>query len=195
MLWAGILLIWELVGVDLTKAEATGGNVGAIITAIKSPQAVPWVLVILVAYFLFKCTVEWYQCSAARRKLRAAKIDFVSAWAVSLSAFALYFGQTISRVQFADFVQNSSRARALIIGFLIGAVFAANWMLILYARQQTGTSKIRWRAVIILLNCALLGLMVFGMFRGRVKLPTSWVSMLCGGNNAPHICSLVSCRA
>lgn len=54
MLWAGILFIWELVGIDLEKAKESGGNAGAIISAIKSPQAVPWVLLILVVYFAFK---------------------------------------------------------------------------------------------------------------------------------------------
>jgi len=53
MLWSGILFIWELVGIDLEKAKEAGGNAGAIIGAIKSPQAVPWALLILVAYFLF----------------------------------------------------------------------------------------------------------------------------------------------
>src|SRR5438552_4102710 len=43
MLWAAILFIWELVGIDLEKAKEVGGNAGALITAIKSPQAVPWV--------------------------------------------------------------------------------------------------------------------------------------------------------
>lgn len=62
MLWAGILFIWELVGIDLEKAKEAGGNAGAIITAIKSPQAIPWVLLVLVAYFLFKVWIEWNQC-------------------------------------------------------------------------------------------------------------------------------------
>src|SRR4051794_36387991 len=82
MLWAGILLIWEFVGIDLEKAKETEGNVGALVKSIKSPQAVPWVLLILVGYFLFKLTVEWYQCSEARRNMKVAKIDFRSAWVV-----------------------------------------------------------------------------------------------------------------
>jgi len=96
MLWAAILFIWELVGIDLDRAKEAGGNVGAIVSAIKSPQAVPWVLMILVAYFLFKTTVEWYQCSSARRSLRVAKIDFAAAWIVPLTAYALSSYQRIS---------------------------------------------------------------------------------------------------
>jgi hypothetical protein len=51
MLWSAILFIWELVGVDLGTAEKAGGYIGPILTALKSPQAVPWVLVILVLSF------------------------------------------------------------------------------------------------------------------------------------------------
>jgi hypothetical protein len=61
MLWAGILLTWELVGVDLEKAKEADGNVGTLVKSIKSPRAVPWVLLILVGYFLFKLFVEWRQ--------------------------------------------------------------------------------------------------------------------------------------
>lgn len=109
ILWAGILLVWELVGVDLAKAEASGGNVGAIVSAIKSPQAVPWVLIVLVAYFFFKMNIEWHQCSLPRRQLRVSKIDFYSAWVVTLGAYLLYVAQRISRVQFADLLVSEDR--------------------------------------------------------------------------------------
>src|SRR5215468_1594260 len=79
MMWSAILFIWELVGVDLEKMKDAGGNFGALIGALKSPQAVPWALVILVGYFLFKVTIEWLQCAASRRALRVSQIDFVSA--------------------------------------------------------------------------------------------------------------------
>jgi hypothetical protein len=41
VLWAGILIAWELVGFDLEKARESGGNTGALIAAIKHPQAIP----------------------------------------------------------------------------------------------------------------------------------------------------------
>src|SRR5438128_12523613 len=68
MLWSVILFVWELVGVNLDKAKEVGGSVGAIVAALKSPQAVPWAILCLVGYFLFKCTVEWAQCNRERRK-------------------------------------------------------------------------------------------------------------------------------
>jgi hypothetical protein len=102
MLWAAILLAWELIGGDLAKIQASGGNIGAVITAIKSPQAIPWVLLLLVAYFLFKTTVEWMQSNQSRRQLRVARIDFFSAIFFAVVSYLLYFGQRIARVQFAD---------------------------------------------------------------------------------------------
>lgn len=135
MLWAGILFIWELVGIDLEKAKEAGGNAGAIITAVKSPQAVPWVLLILVGYFLFKVTVEWYQCSHARRALRVARVDFISAWIVSLMAYVLYVGQTVRRVQFAN-LPGWSRLLSFLGLFPLG-VFAGVAILLLRVISTT----------------------------------------------------------
>ena len=119
MLWATILLIWELIGVDLSKAKDAGGNIGPIVTALKSPQAVPWALTGLVVYFLFKCSVEWAQCHPDRRKIRFARIDFISAWVVAVAAIALYTGQAISRIQVADFFADQSRSIPLVVGATI----------------------------------------------------------------------------
>jgi hypothetical protein len=124
MLWSAILFIWELIGIDLEKAKEAGGNVGAIIGAIKSPQAVPWALMILVAYFLFKTTVEWYQCSSQRRLLRVAKIDFRTAWIVPIIAYALYAYQAVKKVQFADVVQKERSAVIWVeVGVILGLIF------------------------------------------------------------------------
>jgi hypothetical protein len=136
MLWAGILLIWELVGVDLEKAKEADGNFSALVKAIKSPQAVPWVLLILVAYFLFKVTVEWYQCNEARRNMKVARIDFASAWVVSLLACILYFAQAVSRVQFADVLQSSNNWQSLFVGISFGFIFAAAALIALEKRKK-----------------------------------------------------------
>jgi hypothetical protein len=120
MLWAGIMFIWELVGVDLEKAKEAGGTVGVILTAIKSPQAVPWALFILVAYFMFKLSIEWHQCNASRRRMRVARIDYVSAWIVAVTAYFLYLGQALSRVQFADILQGDP-VKLAFFGFVLSS--------------------------------------------------------------------------
>ena len=145
MLWAAILLIWELVGVDLAKAEAMGGNVGAIITAIKSPQAVPWALLILVGYFLFKMTIEWHQCVVPRRQLLVSRIDFLSGWIVSLVAYALYIWQRISHVQFADRVMSSeNRFVAAALGMLVGVTIGIS---VVWAKTQSREGRLMWLLV------------------------------------------------
>ena len=119
MLWSAILFIWELVGIDLEKAKEAGGNAGAIIVAIKSPQAVPWALLILVVYFLIKCWIEWAQCRPERRKVVFARIDFYLAGFVAFLSIALYAGQAIRRVQFANLGTKNSIASW--IGTALGA--------------------------------------------------------------------------
>jgi len=131
MLWASLLFVWELVGIDLEKAKEAGGNAGAIITAIKSPQAIPWVLLILVIYFVFKTTVEWYQNNAVRRSLRASRVDFISGWIVALIAVGLYIAQTLSRAQLADVVQaKPGTAFQILIGIIGGSGTATGVKLI-----------------------------------------------------------------
>jgi hypothetical protein len=122
MLWAAILFIWELVGIDLDKAKDAEGYAGALIKSIKSPQAVPWVLTALVIYFLFKCSIEWGQCHVERRRLLLARIDFLSALIVSAAAIALYMVQAVSRVQFADVLQSKGSAIGGLAYGLLSAV-------------------------------------------------------------------------
>lgn len=134
LLWAAILLVWELVGVDLEKAKEAGGNVGALVKSIKSPQAVPWVLLILIGYFLFKITVEWYQCNHLRRASPLARADFYSAWCISLLTYALYIGQASSQIQFADLLRQSRNLGVILgvvlmtgLGLYIGVLLRFAW--------------------------------------------------------------------
>lgn len=46
ILWSGILFAWEFIGIDLTES-----GIGAFAKSLKNPQAVPWILLILVVYF------------------------------------------------------------------------------------------------------------------------------------------------
>jgi hypothetical protein len=124
MLWAAILFIWELVGIDLEKAKEAGGNFGAIVGAIKSPQAVPWALLILVIYFGFKLRIEWRQSNQNRRSVSEAKQDYYSAFVIAGAACLLYFGQTISRLQFADLLQGSGKTQSLVVAAVSSFLFA-----------------------------------------------------------------------
>jgi hypothetical protein len=170
LLWAGILFIWELVGIDLEKAKEAGGNAGAIITAIKSPQAVPWVLVILVVYFLFKVTIEWYQCNPARRALRVSRVDFLSAWAIPLLAFALGIYQAIRNVQLADRVFSPGGSPE-VFSILLTLAIPLIAKLVKELRKPSEARRVRW----IRIGVGAFGLfiVVFGFllaFMGRLNL-------------------------
>lgn len=106
VLWSGFLFTWELVGIDLEKLGAGGGNIGALVDSLQSPQAVPWILLILVFYFLFRCIVEWLQCDQARRSLRVSRVDCGLAITVAIAALALYFFQRVLELQVADQIIN-----------------------------------------------------------------------------------------
>ena len=178
MLWAGILFIWELVGIDLEKAKEAGGNFGAIIGAIKSPQAVPWTLLILVGYFLFKLTIEWYQCNPNRRAIRVARIDFLSAWIVSIMAFILYIGQAASRVQFADLLQASGKALSLTVGLAsgigLGGVLVRLWVLRRQSPKRLATVDY------IYLSLTVLPVLIAALVRRLSGYPFSWAFCLIG---------------
>lgn len=175
MLWAGILFVWELVGIDIEVAKKAGGNVGAIMTAIRSPQAIPWVLLILVGYFLFKTTIEWYQCSVARRRLRVSKIDFFSAWIVSLLAYSLYIGQAISHIQFADLLQSEDAKWSLLFGVGLGAALITTVRLFFLGNIKGGVR--RW----VLTSISVLLTLIMWPFAIRLLgVPIRWKLLLIG---------------
>jgi hypothetical protein len=184
MLWAGILFVWELIGIDLEKAKDVGGSAGAIIAAVKSPQAVPWVLLILVGYFLFKVSVEWYQCSAPRRRLRVSRIDVASAWIVSLAAYALYLYQAVKKVQFADVVQESRLGIMLLIGGGFGAGFKITLNLIddietkYYLWKVHGRTTFEWRDLSLFLPPLIASLSLF-IYR-LIGVHVYWVGAVSG---------------
>jgi len=91
MLWSGILLLWDILGIDLALARSTEGSIGPIITAIKNPAAMPWVLLSLIIYFIFKLIIEWGQCSEYRRANRVSVLDFSAAFAAAAVATLFFF--------------------------------------------------------------------------------------------------------
>lgn len=136
MLWAGILFVWELIGIDLEKAKDAGGNLGAFIASIRSRQAIPWVFIVLAAYFLFKTWIEWNQCELRRRTALASRIDYRSAWVVTFLAVILSVYQSISRTQVADVVQGSHKLKSFVLGLAISLVAARLLFRIKVSRVQ-----------------------------------------------------------
>jgi len=118
ILWSAILLFWELAGVETEKLSEVSGN-PQIIKSFKSPQAIPWALLLIMTYFVFKLRLEWGQCSVGRRQIREAKADYHSALILAVIAFVVYLIQAGSRVQLAN-LMISPKAKDVEWGMLVG---------------------------------------------------------------------------
>ena len=175
MLWAGILFIWELVGIDLEKAKETGGNAGALITALKSPQAIPWVLFVLVGYFAFKLGIEWKQCEARRKELLASRIDVGSAWVVAFFACVLYVYQTVSRIQVADVVQSSNGPQSFAVGLMLVVIPS---MMLLFFKQPRQPPK-NFYIVGVVLHLLVIVMMLGMAGQGLISWRYFIVGMVC----------------
>ena len=96
-LFSGLLIAWELIGIELPEAPFATVKV-----SLKSPHAAPVVLLALVVYFGFRLTLEWRQCAPARREVAAPRVDFLAAHALAAAAVVLYTIQQLLDVQVAE---------------------------------------------------------------------------------------------
>ena len=95
-LWSGLLLAWEFVGLEVNQVPIPNLDV-----AIRTPSAIPYVLIALVFYFGARTAVEWHQCDDRRRALHPSRVDFGMAHALALSALGLYSVQRLLELQLA----------------------------------------------------------------------------------------------
>ncbi len=93
-LFGGLLIAWELVGVDLSEIEYA--------KALKSPQAAPYVLIALILYFGFRLSIEWKLSDPEMRTKKAAQVDVWVAFAIATTALGLNGWQQFSRIRVAD---------------------------------------------------------------------------------------------
>jgi hypothetical protein len=111
---SALLMAWELIGVELDASP-----IESVKLILKSPQAAPYVLRVLILYFSFRLTIEWYQTDVRRRSLRASRIDFAAAHAIATAAVLLYVVQTLSKVQVADKISTNVFG-LFVVWFLVG---------------------------------------------------------------------------
>jgi hypothetical protein len=178
MFWSGLLFAWELVGLDLEEIASSSGNIGIIVKAIKSPQAIPWIIIILVAYFLYRITVEWWQSPGARRDNRVSKFDLWFCWGTAGAVYALYLGQWWLNIRFADILDTKAEkgefALGLFIGFLFvnGLAFALRYALAATNRTLSFRAiRISVRAAVIILLSMILVMIMYAFHFIDVILP------------------------
>lgn len=97
---AGLLLAWELIGINLASDP-----VGPVPITLKSPEAAPFVLLALVIYFGVRLTLEWYQCHTARRETLPAKFDFFLAHLIGVCALSAFVIQRLIDAQLYDLLK------------------------------------------------------------------------------------------
>lgn len=114
---SALLMTWELIGVELQASPVENLKI-----TLKSPQAAPYVLIVLIVYFGFRITIEWYQNDIRRRCLRASRIDLVVAHAIAIGAILLYAFQALSKIQVANTVAPSGLS-AFIAALTSGLLF------------------------------------------------------------------------
>jgi hypothetical protein len=100
VLAAALLGSWQLIGVTIETKEKWG-------ITLKSPSAVPFILVSLVLYFGYKVKIDWMQCDERRQKHIAAKVDYRVAHGLGVTSLLITFGQYLYRVQFFDIVRDA----------------------------------------------------------------------------------------
>ncbi len=106
---AGLLLAWELIGVELTEAPLPSVNV-----RFKSPSLAPNVLCLLVVYFGARLAFEWYQSEIRRRRILAARLDYALANSIAVFALGVFGVQKALDAQIFD--QSGQLGTSLLIG-------------------------------------------------------------------------------
>ena len=145
---SGLLIAWELIGIEFSASPIESFNI-----TLKSPQAVPYVLVVLILYFGFRFTVEWYQADERRRTLPVSRVDYLVAHLIGASALALYSYQSLRKVQLADLI-GQSEAAVLLSGFALGL------MLISVIRGTMSLRGHRDRVDVLLIIVQYLGILI-----------------------------------
>jgi hypothetical protein len=80
---SALLIAWELIGVELETKPIENFKI-----TIKSPQAAPYVLIVLILYFAFRTTNEWLHIDVRRRRLFPARLDFMVAHIIAATALS-----------------------------------------------------------------------------------------------------------
>ena len=117
---SSILFVWELIGFDITKLELPF----KVTLKTKTQEAIPYALIVLILYFAFRTTIEWFQCHPERRSTKVSLIDFGVAHTLAISALMLYSVQRMLELQLADRITANPTLTTLILGTMAGMALA-----------------------------------------------------------------------
>jgi hypothetical protein len=107
-LFSGLLIAWELIGFEVSEMQAANWKV-----TILSPQAIPYVLIVLILYFAYRTILEWLPISykaisdrSPSRQNTTAKTDFMVSHIIAIISLGIYFYQLTANKQIADSINN-----------------------------------------------------------------------------------------
>lgn len=157
VLWSAFLFAWELVGINVDQIVIQGASVENLL---KSPQAVPWILVVLVFYFGFQTVLEWMQCPAEAVRKKACQVHFGAACVVAVGSMGLYIWQTMAGIQIADKVVG----RDGIVAFWVTVISFAWFLVLFFLAKKIGiVSKWLYLAPLVLFPYSMMLLYSFDL--------------------------------
>lgn len=120
-IFTALFLAWEFIGIDVGEKPLQNFDL-----KFKSPEAVPYVLMVLMFYFSYRLFVEWMQCPRERRKSKIPRIDYYVAHGIAVLALAIFGYQAITKARVAAtpifVVSGSVAALGVGLGFVSYAV-------------------------------------------------------------------------
>ena len=172
VLWSGLLFVWEFIGIDLEAMKTVGGTFGALVQSLKSPRAVPWVLLIVVVYFFYRFVIEWLQFDPKRQIKKAAKIDIMISLGIALISIFLFIVQHLFNVQVALGQSLFGRIFYLIIFSLIAVCLSVALMIVGSLREEKTVMGSFFRIyLLIIIAVPLLYMMIWLIININIIFP------------------------
>ena len=117
VLFSGLLFAWAFIGVKPPKDGMLPYD-----WDLEGPEAVPWVLLAVTAYFGVRTWIEWFQCSPNSRCRSASRLDVAMSTMIAVVSVGMYFISLLTISNLAQsFTPWSFAASVLALpGYLIG---------------------------------------------------------------------------
>jgi hypothetical protein len=111
LLFSGLLLAWTLIGIQFVgerPEEPLAIKIGVVENVkitLSSPGIVPSIFAILIVYFAYRLSIEWYQCDTRRRLVGVAKADFIIAHFLGFLSVGLFVAQKTLAINYGKIAE------------------------------------------------------------------------------------------
>jgi hypothetical protein len=174
VLSSAILLAWALVGIEIKETPLQNVNI-----ALKSPAAIPYILVVLVLYFSYRTVIEWLQCDSQTRSVKAARFDFNLSHIIGVSSLLVFAIQELLHAQIFDYLTGKAGLLDLVgFGLFCLAVPLSLEMIFRRNKYKTVKGKVVLSLSVLL---ALLGTILILLFFRTLPLITTLATYIVFG--------------